>query len=96
MCIIDEENQYLPAIDFDKDLQLTDVFYINNNDESLVLHYGRSLYLLMLKNYHLKLWSGKNALQNKLHLFPSFLGHIYDVNISSSQHLLAVRTDKVS
>ena len=96
MCIIDEGNEYLPAIHFHFLHRLLAVFYINNNDESLVLKYGTSLYLLMLKNYHLKLWSGKNALQNKLHLFPSFLGDIYDVNISSSQHLLAVRTDKVS
>ena len=96
MCIIDEENQYLPAIYFPKWHRLHAVFYIKSNDESLILHYGRSLYLLMLKNYHLKLWSGKNALQNKLHRFPSFLGYIFDVNISSNQHLIAVKTGKVS
>ena len=95
MFIINEENEYLPAIDFNEGHRLRAVFYINSNDESLVLLYGTSLYLLMLKNYHLKLWSGKNALQNKLHLFPSFLGDIYDVNISSSQHLIAVTTYKV-
>ena len=96
MCIIDEENQYLPAIDFNKGHRLYDVFYIKSNDESLVLRYGRSFYLLMLKNYHLKLWSGKNALQNKLHRFPSFLGDINGVNISSNQHLIALKTQKVS
>ena len=95
MCIINKENEYLPVIDFDFEHRLTAVFYIKSNDESLVLRYGTSLYLLMLKNYHLKLWSRENALQNNLHPFPSFLGEIDDVNISSNQQLIAVINEEV-
>ena len=96
--IVKRENQYLPTMNIDEGSPLSSVFYINSNDECLVLNYGKSLRgLLMLKNYNLKLWYGESVVQNNMHPFPSFLDRIKDVSISSNQQLIAVNSNsKVS
>ena len=87
--IIQRGNQYLPTININEGSLLSAVYYINRNDECLVLRYKSLCGLLMLKN-------DDNAIQNSLHPFPSFLGHINDANISSNQQLISVTTEGVS
>ena len=94
--IIQRGNQYIPTMNIEQGRRLSTLSHISSNDECLVLSYEGLCGLLMLKNDDLKLWYGINALQNNFYPFPSFLGDILDINISSNQQLLSVITKEVS
>ena len=93
--ILKRENQFFPTTNIHEGRPLFAVSYINSDDECLVLRYKSLCGLLTLKNDDLKVRFGEHVEQNNLRPFPSFLGHITDVNISSNQQLIAVKTTKV-